>query len=85
MNDACCQQDAADYEALRSQAVLVGPAQGLTLLPCGLAGWLSGKSSDAQARKLPITPSPTEVFSGGPLPAAVASIVLRLAQEAAHG
>ena len=83
MNDAIGQQDAADYEALRSQAILAGVAQGLTLLPCGLAGWLRAKSADAQGRTLPITPFATEVFSRGPLPAAIASIVQRLAREAA--
>lgn len=83
MNDARSQQDAADYEALRSQAVLAGIGQGLTLLPCGLAGWLSAKSPAAELQTLPTTPPPTEVFSCGPLPAAIASIVQRLVREAA--
>jgi len=86
VNDFGCRQDIAAYEALRSQAVQAGLAQGFALLPYGLAAWLRGPSPDARppGRQPPSRLSSTEIYSCGPLPAAVASIVHRLAQEAAH-
>jgi transposase len=87
MNDVCCRQDAADYEALRNQALQAGFAQASALLPCGLAVWLIGPSSGGRPprRQPPNRLSSTEMYSCGPLPAVVASIVQRLArQEAAH-
>lgn len=86
MNDLRCQQDGGDYEALRSQAAQASPAQGSALLPRGLAVWLRDPSPDARPL-LPQPPAeipPTEIFGCGALPAAVASIVQRLAREAAH-
>jgi hypothetical protein len=35
------QRDVADYEKLRSEALLIGLGQGSVLLPCGLAAWLT--------------------------------------------
>jgi hypothetical protein len=86
VNDVCGRQDAADYEALRSQAIQAGFAQGSVLLPRGLAVWLIGPSVDGRPprRQPPGRLSSTEMYSCGPLPAAVASIVQRLAREAAH-
>jgi hypothetical protein len=87
VKEACCLQDVADYEALRSQAVHADLASGPEQLPCGLAGWLRGPPSDIHGLRLqlPTTTFPIAVSSRGPLPAAVASIVLRLTQEAAYG
>jgi hypothetical protein len=85
VNDVCCRQDAADYEALRCQAIQADFAQGSALLPSGLAVWLIGASADGrQPRRQPPSRLSTEIYSCGPLPAAVASIVQRLSREAAH-
>ena len=86
MNELRCQLDGAGYEALRSQAAQAGLAQGSALLPRGLAVWLRDISPDAQPPplQLPVGFLPTETFSCGALPVAVASIIQRLARETAH-
>lgn len=79
--------DAADYEDLRNRAQEIGFRRAAALLPLGLATWL--------AMTLPSAPRqmPRSAASSWPvlamtraahLPALLASIVLRLAQEAAH-
>lgn len=77
-------REAVAYEQLRSQAQRIGFTQGSTLLPCGLAAWLCAAPlivgpHDSAATAL----SPTAKLSRGPLPTALASIVLRLTKEAA--
>lgn len=78
------QQDAADYETLRSAALGSDISQGQVLLPRGLAAWLR-QASVPPRRRLSNEVSPAV---GAPrdrsLPAAFASIVLRLTREAAH-
>jgi hypothetical protein len=76
------QRDAADYETLRSEALLMGASQAGTLLPFGLVVWLTAV---APRRRLPSTAAQSAAAShSGFLPAAFASIVWRLTQEAAH-
>jgi hypothetical protein len=85
-------REAVDYEQLRCQAQRIGFAQGSTFLPCGLAAWLcvapliAGPRGSAAAASLPglaTALSPTAKLSRGPLPTALAAIVLRLTKEAA--
>lgn len=76
------QRDAADYETLRSEALLIGIRQAGTLLPLGLAGWLTDPTPP---QRLPGTAAQSAAAScSESLPAAFASIVWRLTQEAAH-
>lgn len=78
------QRDVADYETLRSELLRSGLSHDHTLLPRGLAAWLTAVSA------LPRQPLPSEasqsvgVACHGSLPVAVAAIVFRLSQEAAH-
>lgn len=69
---------AADYERLRAQALSGSRTQhaAATLLRGGLAAWSSG------AAAVTVTASPGDVLTRDPLPAALASIVLRLTKEA---
>ena len=69
---------AADYERLRAQALSGPRAQhaAATLLRGGLAAWSSG------AAAVTVITSPADVFTRDPLPAALASIILRLTKEA---
>jgi hypothetical protein len=76
------QRDAADYETLRSEALLIGVIQAGILLPFGLAVWLTAL---APPRRLPSTAAQSAAASrSGSLPAAFASILWRLTQEAAR-
>jgi hypothetical protein len=86
-------REAVDYEQLRSQAQHIGFTHGFTFLPCGLAAWLcaapviaDSRDSAAAASSPGLAPalSPTAKLSRGPLPTALASIVLRLTKEAAY-
>lgn len=76
------QRDVADYEKLRSEALLIDLVQGSVLLPCGLAAWLTALWSTPSLQQRPSEPA--EVSNRKSLPAAFASIILRLTQEAAH-
>jgi hypothetical protein len=75
-------EDAVGYEKLRSCALSGTLAQGVAglgvLLNRGLAAWLSAAPASEQRHPPTVKPSST------PLPAAVASIILRLTKEAAH-
>ena len=77
------QRDVADYETLRSTAMLSGPNHSYALLPRGLAAWLTAMSPQSP-QPLQRLPSETEASNRRSLPVAFASIVLRLTQEAAH-
>jgi hypothetical protein len=92
MRPAQCLREAVDYERLRSKALRGDPAESSALLPRGLAGWLSAAplmagrcdvsaspSSRHIATELPTSQTPTR----GPLPAALALIILRMTKEAA--
>jgi hypothetical protein len=74
------QRDVADYETLRSTAMLSGPNHSYAFLPRGLAVWLTAMSP----QPLQQLPSETEASNRRSLPVAFASIVLRLTQKAAH-
>src|SRR6266436_4613765 len=88
-----CRRDATDYERLRSKALRGDPAQNSTLLPRGLAAWLSAALLMVGPRIVSASPSShiatelplTEMSSRGPLPAALASIILRMTKEAIDG
>jgi hypothetical protein len=71
---------------LRSEALVIGAAQGAILLRHGLAAWLEAAQPfhPPPSSPLPINPSPTVVACCAPLAATVAAIILRLSQEAAH-
>ena len=77
------QRDVADYETLRGAALLSGLSHGCALLPCGLAAWLTAVSPLPQQRLPSEASQSAEASHHGSLPAAFASIVLRLTQEAA--
>jgi hypothetical protein len=83
-----CIQDAASYEQLRGTALSgVGLTRAVWLLRNGLTAWLnSEKSPEPQPLpEVPIgKPSPTAMPGGGPLAAALASIILRLASEGTY-
>jgi hypothetical protein len=89
---APCRREAVDYERLRSRARRGDACESSTLLPRGLAAWLSAAplmagrydvsaspSSRHIATELPTSKTPTR----GPLPTALASIILRMTKEAA--
>jgi hypothetical protein len=81
MNAARCCEDAVGYERLRSGALSGTLAHGCAalgvLLSRGLASWLS-TAPPPEPRASPTTVPST------PLPAALASIILRLTKEASH-
>lgn len=81
-------RDAADYEALRSQAQLIGFRRAAELLPLGLATWLTTalRSGPWPMPRSSGSSSWPELAMGqaGPLPALLASIVWRVTEEAAH-
>lgn len=81
MTPASLQRDAADYETLRSAALRSDLSQGQALLPRGLAAWLTEASAPPR-RWLPT--HSVGASRHGSLPAAFASIVLRLTREASH-
>jgi hypothetical protein len=84
MIPASLQRDAADYETLRSAVQLGDISRGQALLPRGLAAWLTEASAPPR-RRLPNEASHAVGASRhGSLPAAFASIVLRLTREASH-
>jgi hypothetical protein len=76
------QRDVADYEKLRSEALLIGLGQGSVLLPCGLAAWLTALWSTPSLQQRPSEPA--EAANRKSLPAAFASIILRLTQVSVH-
>lgn len=87
MTEAPCQRDVTDYETLRSEALLVGRVQGSVLLQFGLAAWLTAGRPTPLLPRQHLSrelPGLAEAPRQGALPAAVASIVFRLTQEAAH-
>ena len=81
--EASRQRDVADYEQLRSEALLIGLGQGSGISPCGLAAWLTAlaKSTPSLQQR---PREPAEAANRKSLPAAFASIILRLTQEAVH-
>jgi hypothetical protein len=56
------------------------------LLRCGLAAWLASAPplDPRPTPQVPTKPSPTAMLGGGPLAAALASIILRLTTEIVH-
>jgi len=76
--------DVVGYEKLRDCALNGTLAQGSAalgvLLRCGLAAWLRAAPLSSQPRSSPATPNRAPLR----LPAAVASIILRLTKEASH-
>jgi hypothetical protein len=82
LSAACCCEDAVGYEKLRSCALNGTPVQGgalSVLLHRGLAAWLSATPPPLGSR-----PSPATMPNPVPLPATLASIILRLTKEAAY-
>ena len=77
---------AIDYEQLRSKALCGDPAQDSMLLPRGFAAWLSAELlMVAPVSASPLSHITTELPSScGPLPAALASIILRMTKEATN-
>jgi hypothetical protein len=82
---------AIDYERLRSKALCGDLAQNFMLLPRGFAAWLSAEPRMVAPRTIsasPSSPITTELSltasSCGPLPAALASIILRMTKEATN-
>jgi len=82
LNAAHCCEDAVSYENLRRYALFETPAQDTatlsTLLRRGLAAWLRATPAPGSRS------SPGTMPSRMLLPAALASIILRLTKEAAH-
>jgi hypothetical protein len=76
---------AIDYEQLRSKALRGDPARDSMLLPRGFAAWLSAELLMVAPRTVsasPLSHITTELPSScGPLPAALASIILRMTKE----
>jgi hypothetical protein len=83
VNPADCFGDAVGYEKLRSCALRGTTAQGLTglgvLLRRGLATWLTASKAAPEPLAMSNSAPPPS-----PLPAALASIILRLTKEATH-
>jgi hypothetical protein len=79
---ASVQRDAADYETLRSAALRGNVSQ--ALLPRGLAAWLTEASAPPWQRLPNEASHAVGASRHGSLPAALASIVLRLTREASH-
>jgi hypothetical protein len=79
LSAAVCSEDAVGYEKLRSCALSGTLAHGVTnfgvLMQRGLAAWLSA-APPPQPRQ-----PPPNMPNGAPLPAALASIILRLTKE----
>ena len=85
MTPSSLQRDAADYETLRSAALRSDVSQGQILLPRGLAAWLTEAAAPPPRQRLTNEAShAVDASRHGSLPAAFASIVLRLTREASH-